>query len=90
MIFELASQLVLGVQRVVFHHDRPQAQYGVERDHVLRAVREHERDPVARTYADPPQRLRCPSHLITQLAVGGGGSHEIERRPRPVPARSLT
>jgi hypothetical protein len=47
VVFELVAQLGRRVQRVVLDDDRTQSQDGIERHDVLRAVRQHERDPVA-------------------------------------------
>jgi hypothetical protein len=81
VIGELVGQLVRGVQRIVLDGDRAEAQHGVERDHVLRAVRQDQRHPVAGAHPDRPQRLGGPGHLVAELGVGGGGTEEVERDP---------
>ena len=78
VVFELVAQLARGVERVVLDDDRPEPQHRVERDHVLRAVRQHDRDPVAvrrrRGGAGPRPRARS--------ARRGRGRTSSRRRTR--------
>ncbi len=79
VILELVPQLAGGVERVVLDDDRPEPQHRVERDHVLRTVREHDRDPVAVRDAEAPQALGRAVDLLAQVAVGRRGAEELER-----------
>ena len=63
----------------MLHHDRAETQDRVERDHVLGAVREHQRDPVTPADPAPAQSLGGPAHLVAELGVGGGRAEEVER-----------
>ena len=66
------------VERVVLDDDRAEAQHRVERDHVLRAVRQHERHAVAAAHARVGERLRRAGDLVAELAVGRRGAVEVE------------
>jgi hypothetical protein len=86
----LVLQLLRGVERVVLDDDRPEPQDGVERNHVLRTVRQHQGDPVARLDAHPAQRLRCAVHAVAEHRIRGRGPEEVQRHAGPEPLdRSL-
>jgi hypothetical protein len=76
---ELVAQLPRRVQGVVLDDDRAQAQHGVESHDVLRAVRQHEGDPVARLHAEVTQARGRTLDLFAELGVGGAGSEELQR-----------
>jgi hypothetical protein len=63
----------------VLHHHGAEPQDGVEGDHVLRAVGQHQRDPVAGAGAESAQRLRRPRHLGVQFGVRRRGAEEVQR-----------
>ncbi len=79
---ELGAQLGRGVQRVVLDGDRTQAQRREQRDDVLRAVRQHDRDPVARPHAEPGQSGGEAVDGVLELAVGEPGAQERQGRAR--------
>ncbi len=83
VVLELVAQLAGGVERVVLDDDRPEPQHRVERDDVLRAVRQHDRDPVAMRHTEAAQALGGAVDLLAQVAVGRGGAEELERLARP-------
>ena len=68
MVLELVPQLAGGVERVVLDDDRPEPQHRVERDDVLRAVRQHDRDPVAVRHAEAAEALGGAVDLLAQVA----------------------
>ena len=49
----------------------PEPEDRVERDDVLRAVRQHQRHPVTGLDAESTQPFRCPGDLVAELGVGG-------------------
>ena len=57
VVLELVAEFPGGVQRVVFHDDGAEAEYRVEGDDVLRAVRQDQGHPVA----GPTPSRRRPS-----------------------------
>ena len=63
----------------MFDDDRAEPQHGVERDDVLRAVRQHERDGVALLHAEQAQPLGDALDLGAELGVGRGALEELER-----------
>ncbi len=69
-VAELMLHLALRVQRVVAHDDRAEPYRGIERDHVLRAVRQHEAHSVALADAEARERGRAPLDLGQELRVG--------------------
>ncbi len=86
VVFELMPQLPSRVERVVLDHDRSQPQHGVERHDMLRAVREHERDPIALADAQSPQSLGCACDLRAEFAVARDGAEELQSGPTSVSA----
>ena len=68
-----------GVQRVVFHDYGAQADDRIERDQVLRAVRQQDRHPVTGMDAEPAQPLRGAGHPVAQFPVGHLGTEELGR-----------
>ena len=79
VVLELVAQLARRVERVVLDDDRAEPQHRVERDDVLRAVRQHERDRVALLHAEQAQPLGGALDLVAELGVGGGALEELER-----------
>jgi hypothetical protein len=79
VVLELVLQLARRVERVVLDDHGAEAQHGVERDDVLGAVREHDRDRVARADARVVQALRGARDPLAELAVAGLRSEEVER-----------
>ena len=79
VVLELVPQLGRRVERVVLDDDRAEPQHRVERDDVLRAVRQHERDAVAGAHAEPAQPLGRGGDLLAELAVARLGAEELER-----------
>ena len=79
VVLELVAQLARRVERVVLDDDRAEAQHGVERDDVLRAVRQHERHRVALLHAEQAQALGGALDLVAELGVGRGALEELER-----------
>ena len=79
VVLELVAQLARRVERVVLDDDRAEPQHRVERDDVLRAVRQHERDRVALLHAEEPQALGGALDLLAELGVGRGAPEELER-----------
>ena len=79
VVLELVTQLARRVERVVLDDDRAEPQHGVERDDVLRAVRQHERDRVALLHAEQAQPLGGALDLVAELGVGRGALEELER-----------
>ena len=77
-VSELVAQLGLGVERVVLHDDGTQAQGREERDDVLRAVRQDERDAVALRHTEPSQDAGEPVDLVLELLVRRLGTEERE------------
>ena len=87
VVGQLEGHLLLGVERVVLHHDRAQPERGVEGDHVLGTVRQHQGDPVPRADAQPAQALGGPGDLAAELGVRGGRPEEVESDQRGEPGR---
>ncbi|MDF2666578.1 MAG: hypothetical protein K0R81_2428 [Microbacterium sp.] len=85
VVLELVPQLARRVDRVVLDHDRTEPQRGVERHHVLRAVREHQRDPIARADTESAKALRCAVDQASQFAIRRRRAEELERGALPVP-----
>ena len=79
MVLKLVPQLAVGVERVVFHHHRAQAQDGVERHNVLRGVGKYQCHTV--TALDPKafQAGGGPPDLVAHIAVACGGTEELQR-----------
>jgi len=69
VVGELVAEFAIGVQRVVFDHDRTEPQYRIERDHVLRAIGHHQRDPVAVPDPEGAQSTRRAPDQLAQLPV---------------------
>ena len=78
VVFELVPQLARRVKRVVLDDDAAETQHRVERDDVLRAVRENERDGVALLHAEQAQALGGAIDLLAHLGVGGLRAEELE------------
>ena len=90
VILELLAQLARRVERVVLDDDRAEPQDRVERDDVLRAVRQHDRDRVAGLHAQVAKRRGGAGDLPLELAVRRGPAEELQRRCiRIVPRRCL-
>ena len=83
VVLELVAQFPGGVQGVVFDDDRAQAQHRVERDDVLRAVRQDQGHPVARADAEAAQALGGPVHLFAEVGVAGAAAEELQCRRAP-------
>ena len=80
VVFKLVAKLTRGVQRVVLDDYRADPQHGIERDDVLRTVRQHESDGVALLHAQQAKALGSPLDLQAHLGVGGHATEELERR----------
>lgn len=87
VVLELVAQLARRVERVVLDDDRAKTQDRVERGDVLRAVREHDRDRVARADAELSEPLGGAIDLLAQLRVGRLGAEELECDVRVAVAR---
>ncbi|MDF2575640.1 MAG: hypothetical protein K0S05_2552 [Agromyces sp.] len=85
VVLELVPELARRVQRVVLDHDGAEPEHGVERHDVLRAVGQHERDPVARAHTEPSQPLGGLRDLLAELSVARLGAEELERDALPEP-----
>jgi hypothetical protein len=70
----------------VFHDDRTEPQHGVERDDMLRAVREDQRDAIAGRDAQASQALGCPGDPVSEFAIRGDRSEELQCGPTRVAA----
>ena len=57
----------------------PRRQHRVERDDVLRAVRQDQRHAVAGADAEPAQALGCPVDLFAEFGVAGAAAEELQR-----------
>src|SRR5690606_39681776 len=79
VVLELLAPLARRVERVVLDDDRAEAQHGVERDDVLRAVRQHERDGVPLAHALRPQARGRALDRLGELAVARDAAEELER-----------
>ena len=79
MVLELLPELPRRIQRVVLDDDGPEPQHGVERDDVLGAVGQHDRDGVARADTEILQPGRHPLDLLAERAVRGLATEELER-----------
>ena len=79
VVLELLAQLARRVERVVLDHDRAEPQDRVERDDVLRAVRQHDRDGIAGLDAEIAESRRGALDLLVQLAVGRRAPEELQR-----------
>jgi hypothetical protein len=75
---ELLAHLPRHVHRVRVDRDRADAQGAVERDHELRAVRQHDRHPVALPHPELEEGGRDAQAPLAQLAPAEGGN----RQPR--------
>ena len=73
------AQFSSRVQRVVLHDDGSQAQDRIERDDVLRTVRQHQRHPVPRDDPLLAQSVRDPLNPLPQLGVGRLPPEELQR-----------
>ncbi len=78
MVFELLAQLARRVERIVFDDHRAEPQDRVERDDVLRAVRQHDRDRIAGadTLVAQP-RGRAPDGFV-QFSIRGRPAEELQ------------
>ena len=75
VILKLMQQLAVGVERVVLHHDSPDPEHGIEGDHVLGAVREHDGHPVVAAYALGVEKGQCVGHQAAQaLEIEGAAA----------------
>ena len=80
VVLELLAQLARRVERVVLDDDRAQTQDRVERDDVLRAVRQHDRNGVAGLDTEVAEPRGGPMDLLVQRAIGGRPAEELECR----------
>ena len=78
VVFELMTQLARRVQRVVLDDDRAEPQHGVERDNVLRAVRQRDRDGITGFHSELAQPLGGPGDLVAELRVGRLAAEELQ------------
>ena len=78
VILEHVPQLGTGVEGVVFHNDRAQAQNRVEGNNMLRAVRQNQGDPIPRLHPSQTQPFSGAVDLAAEFCVGGGGTKEFE------------
>ena len=59
-------------------HHGAESQHGVEGDDVLRAVRQHEGDPISPADPEAAQALGRSGHLVTELGVGRLSAEELQ------------
>ncbi|CNL00342.1 Uncharacterised protein [Mycobacterium tuberculosis] len=78
-------ELARGVERVVLDDDRAEAQDRIERDHMLRTVRQHQRHPVALRDPQVPETLRGAVDLLSEVAVCRDRAEELEGGTAGVP-----
>ena len=80
MVIEGVFEFVGGVEGVVFHHGRPEFQYGVEGCQVLRAVGQQDGHAIP---GANPQRAESGggvADVLVKLAVGLGAPEEVDGR----------
>ena len=82
VVLELLPQLPRGVQRVVLDDDRSQPQDRVERDDVLRAVGQHQGDPVTGRDAETAEPLRRPRGERVQQLVQHVDFQRVDAKTR--------
>ena len=78
VVLEHVPQLGAGVEGVVFHDDRTQAQNRVEGNNMLRAVGQNQGDPIPRLHPSQTQPFGGTVDLTAKFGVGGGGPEEFE------------
>ena len=83
VVLELLAQLARRVERVVLDDDRAEPQHRVERDDVLRAVRQHDRDGIPCLDAECFQPGGRTLDRGLQIAVRGGARRRTAARARP-------
>ncbi len=82
MVSENVLEFSGRVRRVVVHHDGTNTQGGVERDHVLSAVRQHNGDSVPRLHAESAQTFSHAGYLLPQLGIRGLSREEVDGNVR--------
>ena len=80
VVLELLAQFARGVERVVLDHDCAKAKHRVERDDVLRAVGQHDRDGVAVRDTKLAQTASGTLDLGKKFGVARRATEELERR----------
>ncbi len=78
VILELLAELARGIERVVLHDDRAQAQHRVEGDDVLRTVRQDDRHGIARPHAVSGEGRGDAAHLGRQVGVRRRAPEELQ------------
>ena len=78
VVLELVAEFPGRVQRVVFDDDGAEAQYRVEGDDVLRAVRQDQGNPVAGADAQAAQALGRPVDLLAEFGIAGAAAEELQ------------
>ena len=78
VILEHMPQFGAGVEGVVFHNDRAQAQNRVEGNNMLRAVGQNQGDPIPRLHPGQAQPFGGAVDLTAEFGVGGGCAEEFE------------
>lgn len=78
VVLELVAEFLRSVERIVLDDDRAETQDGVEGDDVLRAVRQHERNGIARADAERSEAGGGASDQRIELRVGRGRAEELE------------
>lgn len=74
------AELAVGIQGIVFDDDGAQPQRRMERDDVLRAVRQDQRHPVAGPDAEFLHARGHPADGGPEFAVAGACPEELQRR----------
>jgi hypothetical protein len=84
VILELVAEFAVRVERVVLDHDGAEPEHGVERDDVLRAIRQHEGHAVALLHAELAETLRHARDLLGEVAIGRLRAEELGGDSAPV------
>ena len=78
VILKHVPQFGAGVEGVVFHDDRAQAQNRIEGNNMLRTVGQNQGDPIPRLHPGQAQPFGGAVDLTAKFGVGGGCPKEFE------------